>query len=94
MRSLVWGSSFVRASKRLIRKRPDLKEDLEQTLRLLGEAPFSPVLETHKLKGRLAGSWSCSFRYGYRIVFDFVESEAGGEEDILLMDIGTHDEVY
>jgi mRNA interferase YafQ len=56
--------------------------------------PFAPQLETHKLKGKLSGAWACSVGYDLRIVFDFVKSEGKQEEDIFLMDLGTHDEVY
>ena len=51
-------------------------------------------LETHKLKGILAGSWACSAGYDLRIIFDFVKEEEQPEDAILLIDIGTHDEVY
>ncbi|HDL65321.1 MAG TPA: plasmid stabilization protein [Proteobacteria bacterium] len=53
-----------------------------------------PRLETHKLKGKLSGSWACSAGYDLRIVFDFVESEKQKEDDIFLLEIGTHEEVY
>jgi mRNA-degrading endonuclease YafQ of YafQ-DinJ toxin-antitoxin module len=32
--------------------------------------------------------------YDCRIVFNFVQNIESGEEEILLIDIGTHDEVY
>ncbi len=32
--------------------------------------------------------------YDMRIIFDFVKSEEQVEDDILLLEIGTHDEVY
>ena len=64
------------------------------TLRLLQENPFAAPLATHKLKGKLAGSWACSVGYDLRIIFDFVESASRQENDILLLEIGTHEEVY
>ena len=94
MRTLIWGPTFVRALKRTVKKHPPLKQDIEDTLRLLAEDPFSAVLETHKLKGKLAGSWACSVRHDLRIIFDFVESAHQKEDDIFLLEIGTHDEVY
>ena len=94
MRTLIWGKTFVRALKRTVRKNPTLKQDIEETLRLLQENPFAPQLATHKLKGKLAGSWACSVGYDLRIVFDFVKSANQQEDDILLLEIGTHDEVY
>ncbi len=94
MRTLIWGKTFVRAFKRTIKKHPTLSKDIEETLRVLVKDPFAPHLETHKLKGKLSGSWACSVGYDLRIVFDFVKSEKQKEDDILLLEIGTHEEVY
>jgi hypothetical protein len=59
---------------------------------LLAEDAFHPQLKTHKLKGKLAGSWACSAGHGLRVVFQLVKHK--GEEAVLLESIGTHDEVY
>jgi mRNA-degrading endonuclease YafQ of YafQ-DinJ toxin-antitoxin module len=67
---------------------------MEQTLRRLAADPFEPSLRTHKLKGKLAGSWSCIVEYDVRIVFIFMQNPDSDEEEILLVDIGSHDEVY
>ena len=63
MRTLIWGKTFIKAFKRTIKKHPDLKKDIEITLRLLADNPFHPQLETHKLKGKLSGTWACSATY-------------------------------
>jgi addiction module RelE/StbE family toxin len=94
MRTLIWSSTFTKSFKRPLRKRPDLHKEVEATLRLLIEDPFFPQLETHKLKGKLSGSWACSAGYDLRIVFDFVKSEEHREDDIFLIAVGPHDEVY
>ncbi len=94
MRTLIWGNIFVRSLRRTVRKHQSLQQDIEYTLHLLQENPFTPSLATHKLKGKLAGSWACSVGYDLRIVFEFVKSEEQQEDDILLLEIGTHDEVY
>jgi len=94
MRSLIWGKTFVRAFKRVIKKNPHLCPDIEETLERLAENPYAPILATHKLKGKLSGLWACSAGYDLRIIFDFVKSENQTEEDILLLGIGTHDDVY
>lgn len=67
---------------------------IEQILELLAESPFHPSLDTHKLKGDLSDVWSCSVESNYRILFEFIEDPEGGEDAILLLDMGTHDEVY
>ena len=61
-------------------------------LTLLAEDAFHPRLKTHKLKGKLAGSWASSAGYDLRVVFQFVQHQ--GTEAILLESLGTHDEVY
>ena len=94
MRTLIWGKSFVRAFKRYSRKNPSLIKDIEKTLKLLVEDLFTPLLETHKLKGKLAGSWACKVGYDLRIVFDFIKKQGQGEDDILLLEMGSHEEVY
>ena len=67
---------------------------IEQTLRQLAEDPFHPSLRTHKLKGDLADVWSCSIDYNYQILFEFVQNLENDGSAILLLNLGTHDEVY
>jgi addiction module RelE/StbE family toxin len=94
MRKLFWGKTFVRAVKRTSRRHPELLENLPTTLQLLSEDPFSPFLDTHKLKGKLFGSWACKVGYDLRIIFDFVKNLEQGEDHILLLELGSHEEVY
>lgn len=63
-------------------------------MRLLQNDPFHNSLKTHKLKGVLDGSWACSVDYDLRIIFDFVKNPDTKETEILLIDIGSHEEVY
>ena len=83
---------FFRAYKRITKKNPKLTADIAQTLEQLASDPFHSSLETHKLKGAFAGVWSCSAGYDLRILFEFVKHEP--EDDLLLINIGTHDDVY
>ena len=94
MRTIIWGKTFIRAFKRTIKKHPALVKDIEDTLRILVRDPFAQQLETHKLKGKMTGSWACSVRYNIRIVFDFVKNKNQNDDDIFLLEIGTRDEVY
>ncbi len=91
-RALIPSPTFVRAAKRFARKHPPAADAIHETLRLLAEDAFDPRLRTHKLKGNLAGCWASSAGYDLRIVFEFVSQ--GGNEAILLLSVGTHDEVY
>ena len=94
MRALVWGSTFARAFRRLTRRNPDMTPRVHEVLRQLSEDAFAPKLRTHKLKGKLSGSWACWIDYEYRLVFDFATNPDSGEEEIVLADVGTHDQVY
>jgi mRNA-degrading endonuclease YafQ of YafQ-DinJ toxin-antitoxin module len=59
MRFFSWSPSFNRAYRRYAQKHPQARADIEDTIRKLIEDPFSPSLDTHKLKGDLAGLWAC-----------------------------------
>ena len=63
-------------------------------LELLLENPYNPILKAHKLKGKLDGLWACCVEYDCRIIYTFKSKDNSEEEFILLIDIGTHDEVY
>ncbi|HEY9641637.1 MAG TPA: type II toxin-antitoxin system YafQ family toxin [Coleofasciculaceae cyanobacterium] len=91
---LVWSPGFSRELKRLIRRNPQLRGAIERTLEQLSENPFHSTLKTHKLKGELADRWACSIDYGNRVVFRFVQNPDSGEEELLLLTLGSHDEVY
>lgn len=91
-RLLLPSNAFVRSSRRFTRKHPQLALVLQLTLERLAEDAFHSQLKTHKLKGKLAGSWAASAGYDLRIVFQFVKHK--GQDAILLEGAGTHDEVY
>jgi mRNA-degrading endonuclease YafQ of YafQ-DinJ toxin-antitoxin module len=79
----------------MIRQNPQLRLLVERSLQRLAEDPFHPALRTHKLAGDLAGIWACSIDYSYRILFEFINDPDNDEEDaILLLNLGSHDEVY
>ena len=94
MRRIAWSASFTRAYRRLARRDPRLHAKVERTLRRLVEDPFHATLHTHKLKGNLAGSWACTVEYDNRIIFEFGSNPETGEEELLLITMGSHDEVY
>lgn len=91
-RLLLRSNAFVRRAKKILKKNPLVFQDIQSALELLAADCFHPRLKTHKLTGELEGSWACSAGYDLRIVFKFIEYE--GSESILLLTLGTHDEVY
>jgi mRNA-degrading endonuclease YafQ of YafQ-DinJ toxin-antitoxin module len=56
---------------------------------MLTKNPFHPALRTHKLVGKLEGLWAFSVAYDCRVVFRFMNGD-----EVLLVDIGSHEEVY
>jgi len=94
MRKLAWHSSFRQSFKRITRRDEKLKEQIFQVLNKLMIDPFQPALKTHKLSGQLHGLWACWVDYDCRIVFTFEVDSKTNEELIVLIDLGTHDEVY
>ena len=65
-----------------------------ETLLKMGANVFDPALKTHGLSGDLAGHYACSCGYDCRVVFKLVKDAKTKKECVLLVDVGTHDEVY
>ena len=85
---LSWAPSFKRAFKKHIIGTPE-EHVFRQKLEAFLDNPFAPALRTHKLTGTLSGLWAFSAGYDCRVVFDFISSS-----EVLLIDIGPHDEIY
>jgi mRNA-degrading endonuclease YafQ of YafQ-DinJ toxin-antitoxin module len=91
-RTLLRSAAFVRASKRLLKKNPDVAEAFRVALERLAEDASDARLKTHRLKGDLDGAMACSVNHELRIVFEFVVHD--GAQAILLRTVGTHEQVY
>jgi len=91
-RVLLRSSAFARDLRTWLKSRPGTVVSVETTLEQLSADASHPSLRTHKLRGPLANCWACSAGYDLRIVFEYVERE--GSEAILLLALGTHDQVY
>jgi len=90
-------SGFRRAAKRAAKRDAALADQSLQTVAVLRSDMFDPALRSHRLRGDLTGCWSCSVNYSLRIVFEVGEpKEIAGlyAETIVLLTVGTHDEVY
>ncbi|MFU8771031.1 MAG: type II toxin-antitoxin system YafQ family toxin [Anaerolineales bacterium] len=94
MRRLAWYSSFRRAFRRRTKNNQSLRERIFETLEKLSQNPLNPQLKTHKLRGQLEGLWACTVDYDLRIIFTFEPDPITNEEIIVLIDIGSHEEVY
>jgi len=61
-----------------------------QAIQLLENNPYHPSLRLHKLQGKLNQFSSVSIDMKYRIVIDFIIVD----DVIILIDVGSHDDVY
>jgi mRNA-degrading endonuclease YafQ of YafQ-DinJ toxin-antitoxin module len=87
---LVYPESYIRRARRFLKRHPPVLNQYQKTLELLELNPLHPSLRLHKLKGRLDGYSSVSVNIRYRIVVEFYIEE----NEIILVNIGTHDDVY
>jgi mRNA-degrading endonuclease YafQ of YafQ-DinJ toxin-antitoxin module len=81
---------FDRRVRKFLSKHPDLRPRFIDTLTQLAADPFEPSLRLHPLTGKLQGMQAVSLTYSYRIALTLQITE----QEILLIDIGSHDEVY
>ncbi len=94
MRRLILTPKFKRAFRKFVRRNAELQQRIEDTLQQMEVDVFFPGLGTHKLSGQLDGFQSCSCGYDCRVVFSIEQDAETKIEVIVLLDIGTHDEVY
>ena len=91
MVELIWDERFKKIYRKWVRDHPELKAQFAKKIVLFEEDPFHPSLKTHTLSGVLKGLWSFRITYEHRLVFDFIDE---GRTQIVLIDIGSHEEVY
>jgi len=93
MRELVLTPKFKRAFRKFVKRNSQLEPKLIQILQLMRDDIFAAQLSTHSLQGKLAGLKACYCGYDCRILFT-IEVSQEQQEVIILLDIGTHNEVY
>lgn len=91
-RELLRSLAFARELRGWVKSHPDATAPIEAALEQLSADASHPSLRTHKLRGTLTGCWACSAGYDLRIVFEYVQHDEA--EAILLLAVGTHDQVY
>jgi len=88
--TLVWSAGFTRSAEKFLKSHPDLRVKFAAILRELEKDPFQPHLKYHQLRGNFKGIQAVSITYSYRITLTIVISD----KEIILLDVGGHDEVY
>ncbi len=94
MRELKSTPLFEKAYRKHVRRHPQLQKKIDEALKQMRLDAFAPSLQTHKLSRKLFGLLACSCGYDCRIVFSVEKDQKSGQEVIVLIDIGTRDEVY
>ena len=84
-----WDQGFKRVYRKKVKNDAELKSRFWDAVEMFAKDPFHPRLRTHKLTGRLEGLWAFSVSFDCRVIFKFLS-----KTEILLIDIGGHDEVY
>ncbi len=87
---IIYPESYIRRARKFFRRHPDLLGVYTKVLELLELNPFHPSLRLHPLQGRLAGLHSVSLTISYRFSLELVISA----QETVLINIGSHDEVY
>lgn len=90
MYKLIITESYRKKAKKFFSKHPEVIKQYEKVLRLLCLNPKHPSLRLHKLSGKLEGLFSVSINISYRMLINFIIKD----NQIVPIDIGSHDEVY
>ena len=80
---------FQRAYNRRIAKNKKLARKFQERLQLFQKNPQSPLLHDHALTGDKKGLRAFSISGDVRVVYELVD-----EDHALLLDIGSHNQVY
>lgn len=86
---VAYSSSFKRSYKRKVATGSNRGAKFRSKLEVFMNDPFDQALRTHKLSGKLKDYWSFSIEYDLRVIFYFEDAETA-----VLIDLGTHREVY
>ena len=79
---------FERMLTRFVKTHPELREKTLTLMKRLAKNPRDSRNKTHGLTGTLRGCLAASISFHYRIIFVIVEDE------LWLLSVGSHDEVY
>lgn len=87
---LVFTEQYTRRAARFLKRHPDMEGIYSKALYLLEANPHHPSLRLHALRGKLAGLHSVSINMSFRISLEMIITD----KDIILINVGDHDEVY
>ena len=88
--TIIYPDSYVKRATKFLRKHPEIRNQYQKTLELLELNPYHPSLRFHHLSGKLKDLSSVSINMSYRITLELEISD----QEITLINIGTHEQVY
>lgn len=87
---IIYTPGYLKRAEKFIKRHPEIFPQYEKTLKLLELNPSHPSLRLHRLAGPLRELHSVSINISYRITLEFLLEDG----KIILVNIGSHDEVY
>ena len=87
---IIYPESYIRRARKFLTRHPELLRQYQKTLELLELNPSHPSLRLHPLRGRLQGLHSVSINISYRVTIELIVAES----EIIMVNIGSHEEVY
>jgi addiction module RelE/StbE family toxin len=88
MKKIEFSNPFKKSFKKQYQKTLTFAFAVMQKLFIMSQDINHPSLKLHKLKGALSSYHAISIEYDLRIILEI------SNDKIILIDIGTHDEVY
>ncbi len=85
-----FSDGYEKKAVKFFKKHKDIYPQYKKTIEILSHNPHHPSLRLHKLQGKLSTYHSVSINIKYRIVIDFIIQNGV----IILVDIGSHNDVY
>lgn len=90
MYEIKFDDSYEKKAIKFFKKHKNIYPQYEKTIELLEHNSQHPSLRLHKLQGKISQFSSVSINMKYRIIIDFIILD----DVIILIDIGSHDDVY
>lgn len=87
---LIFPKSYIRRARTFIKRHPELLGQYRKTLQLLELNPYHPALRLHALKGKLSNLHAVSINISYRVTLELIITD----KEIILVNVGSHEEVY
>ena len=87
---IIYTESYNKRASKFLRKHTELISQYEKALKILEINPQHPSLRLHRLEGKLKDLHAISINISYRITLELFFAD----NEIVLVNVGHHDQVY